>query len=64
MTKTEAQAALLEGKKITNNHFTPEEYIVLNNGILVEEHGYEMPHDFVETIADTVTWSEWNASKS
>jgi hypothetical protein len=64
MNKKEAQAALLEGKKIANQYFTPEEYIVLDNGILVEENGYEMPVNFIEDTADTVIWREWNPSKS
>lgn len=59
MTKSEALQALKLGKKVTGPGFTPDEFICIKNGILVDEKGYTM-HDFWRTRTEPVWENGWS----
>lgn len=40
MTKQEAIKAMRAGKKLTHRHFTPNEFITIKLGRIVDENGY------------------------
>lgn len=46
MTKQEAIAAMLEGKKITHYYFSKDEFIYLKNGKIHDEKGYNIDSEF------------------
>ena len=63
MTKNEALQALKLGKKVTGPWFTPEEFIRIENGVLVDEKGYKM-HDFWRTRTESVWDNGWSVYKN
>lgn len=58
MNKQQAYQAMLEGKKICNSYFLPEEYLHLKNGVIATEDDYNYTDVFNEILPD-LDWIEW-----
>ena len=45
---------MLEGKRVTHKYFTPEEWVSMEDGMIVTEDGYNFDPDEFWNVADSV----------
>lgn len=61
MTKFEAIRAMQQGKLVTHKYFSPEEYITMQDGMIVTEEGYKCePDEFWKWRTDSVWLDDWD----
>jgi hypothetical protein len=61
MTRAEAIKAMREGKKVTHYHFTPEEWVTQEHGMLLLEDGVRCsPGEFWKWRQDKAFDNDWN----
>ena len=64
MTKAEAIQAMLEGKRVTHKYFTPEEWVSMEDGMIVTEDGYNFdPDEFWMRRFGTIFDENWKIFK-
>lgn len=59
MTREEARKMIREGHKLTNNYFSPEEYVHLVKGVETFEDGVKVPHWWWEKDFVADGWRRW-----
>lgn len=63
MTKKEAYTEMLKGNKVTNQYFTPNEYLHCpenSNGRIFTEDGYHMSNYWNHDYLPNVKWEIYN----
>ena len=55
MTKDEAQAKMKQGFKVRQEYFTSEEFLYLENGVIMSEDGYNF-NDWFFKITPATRW--------
>lgn len=58
MTKQEAIIKMKQGEKLTHTHFTPDEFITMKDGKIIDENEYELDFNEFWKYRTHIEWED------